>query len=266
MYFLALSLVILIKCYKGPLLIFPVLLNLTFLQSWVLPLPFHLNIPAWFLSNLIFYYLIFPFILILVKEKDINGYKFLASSFIVWLLTQMILVMLLNSSLYTGFPSFSHHLIYYFPPSHFCSFLLGIAGAICLIENGKKTYSNDRFSMFMMLISCALIFILIENQNFVVKTIGLKLPFGSSIYAPFFLFLIICFSKSNSTLSQYLSSKPFRFLGDISFSIYILQTPIHIIVKFLLSYFHLGQDSLFLIFLIILTISGILSHYLIEKK
>ncbi|MCP3944636.1 MAG: acyltransferase [Desulfobacteraceae bacterium] len=266
LYFLALAIVVLIDYYKGSFQPVPIFLHLAFLQSWIPSFPLSLNGPAWFVSDLMFFYLIFPFILKKVKIIAQNRYKFLLLSILVWLLTQIILVMLLNSGFYADFPSLSKDLIYYFPPSHFCSFLLGISGAFYVIKGREKSYPKSGISTFMILVSCMLIFFLIENQNFIVQTIGLNLPFGSSIYAPFFLIFIITFSNSNSPISLYLSSKLFRFLGDISFSIYILQSPIYSIVEIMLSNFHLNYDSIFLIFLIILAISGVLAHYLIENN
>jgi peptidoglycan/LPS O-acetylase OafA/YrhL len=105
-------------------------LNLTFLQSWISPYPLAVNSPAWSVSVEMFFYTTFPLILFFIKKMKPNPERFLIFTILFWAFTQFILINLQNSKFYLGFLTTSHDLIFYFPLSHFCSFLIGISTSL----------------------------------------------------------------------------------------------------------------------------------------
>jgi peptidoglycan/LPS O-acetylase OafA/YrhL len=200
------------------------LLNLGLLQSWIPPYPLSVNGPAWFLSVLFFCYITFPKLLKYLSTKS-NKSGLLYWSLFLWVITQVVHAIILNSHIYTGTSSITHDLIYYFPVSHYCSFLLGVSGYIWIKEN--KTAIHEYLNTYLFLfLSLVLIIITIQNQDHITHVINFELPFGASFYAPFFLLLIMSVFllsdiKVNNTLTKSLS-----YLGDLSLPIYILQSPV----------------------------------------
>jgi peptidoglycan/LPS O-acetylase OafA/YrhL len=137
------------------------ILHLLLLQSWFPSYIFSINGPAWAISHLFFFYATFPLILSYLKISCPNPKRFLLLALLLWLFTQIILMILLNTSFYRGYPSFSHYLIYYFPPTHYCNFLLGVATGYLIIK-GKKVNLPKIKSILLILISCFLLILFIE--------------------------------------------------------------------------------------------------------
>lgn len=266
LYFVAFIFAVIIQCYRGESDLIANFLYLTFLQSWVPPYPLVVNGPAWFLSGLIFFYFIFPYVINAINKYKLQPGILITYSTLLWGGTQVVLIILLNSNYYTGFPSCVHDIIYYFPLSHLCSFFIGIAGALGMINKNIELGPSGVSSYFKIIFVCTLLFFSIEHGNDVAKVLGVDLPVGASLYAPIFLVFIASFAGSRSKLTFYLSGKPFLLLGEISFSIYILQAPIHSVVKFILSKSTDNQGLIFVIYLVVLVFSSMLLFWLIDKK
>ncbi len=240
-------------------------LNVSFLQSWVSPYPQSINSPSWSLSVEAFFYVSFPFILFVINKYNLSTVKVMALALTTWLFTQIILTVVLSKGIYGGYPSFSHDLIYYFPISHFCSFLIGISGAMWFINRQYSIRSNF-LSMLLVGGTVFLVVTLINNQIQITNFLGIKFPFCSSFFAPLFLALIIVISICRSKLVKTLGSKPLVLLGEASFSLYILQVPIHnIYSNYISGYFSLSPSSNFAAYFCFLTAISICSFLLLEK-
>jgi peptidoglycan/LPS O-acetylase OafA/YrhL len=203
------------------------------------------------------FYLLFPLLLLLLK-KYIPNPKFVSiNALFFWFCTQIVLFYLLNTGFYQGFPSKSHDLIYYFPVAHFCSFLLGIAGAYWL-----RSFQYIKLSVFtsisLMLLSLITIVFCFEKQQLINTFFNINIPYGGSYYARFFLLMIIAFSVSNSRVASILSIKPFVVLGEISFAVYIMQVPVWSVVFYILNKKNLSHDYILLFYIIILLSAGAL--------
>jgi peptidoglycan/LPS O-acetylase OafA/YrhL len=245
-------------------------LSVTFLQSWVSPYALSFNSPGWSVSVEMFFYATFPMILFLIKKIKPKPDNFILFSIFVWAFTQYILINLLNSKFYQGFLTTSHDLIYYFPLSHFCSFLIGISVAYFFINsNFQKSLSNVKASIFLNIVVLFLLYFCITKEPFLKDYFKLNLPFGSSFYAPVFALVILVIAASKNIITKILSIKPFIFLGNISFSIYILHSPLHTFYKeFIMPYFkeyEFNKTQIFLFFILLLLISCTLIYYIIEK-
>jgi peptidoglycan/LPS O-acetylase OafA/YrhL len=245
------------------------ILHFSFLQSWFPPYPLSINYPAWAISDLFFFYATFPLILSYIKISRPNPKRFLLLALLLWLLTQTILMILLNTSFYRGFPSSSHDLIYYFPPSHYCSFLLGIATGYLTIK-GKKGDLLKIKSLLLILSSFFLLILFIENQLYITQAIKLQLPFAVSFYAPLFMLVIFSFSKAKGMFANRLTSKLIVILGEISASIYLLQLPVNYITNFIFYHYinniHIfSHDIWLMVHISILIIIGVFLNYAVEK-
>lgn len=245
-------------------------LSLSFLQSWVSPFPLSFNSPAWSVSVEMFFYATFPLLLFLVKKAKPKPENLLLFSVVIWAFTQYILINLLNSKFYLGFLTTSHDLIYYFPLSHFCSFLLGFSTAYFFMYSSfRKHLSNGKLSMFSCVAVLLLLYYSILKEPFLKEYFDLNLPFGSSFWVPIFAIIILVIASSKNIITNILSIKPFIFLGNISFSIYILHLPLHTfykkqIIPYLLK-LELSKTQDFSLFLVLLLITCTFAYFLIEK-
>ena len=240
-------------------------LNLSLLQAWFSPHPLSINGPGWSLSVETFFYLTFPFLLYGIKSRNLSVKHMMIASLLVWGVTQIITTWVLSAGLYGGFPSFSHDLIYYFPLTHFCSFIIGVYGAMWVLEK-KYSITNNTISLFIVGISTAILVILLNNETEISNFFELEFAFSSSFFAPLFLIFIIAVSICRSKLIRMFSARPLLLLGEASFSLYILQIPIHqIYEKYIVSDLGLSPLSNFTLFFVILTITSIGSFLLFEK-
>lgn len=245
-------------------------LNLTFLQSWISPYPLSFNSPSWSVSVEMFFYITFPLILFIVKKMKPKPERFLIFTILFWAFTQFILINLQNSKFYLGFLTTSHDLIFYFPLSHYCSFLIGISTALFFLESKYwKSIFNNKLSIIMVILSLLLLYYSIAKEPFLKEYFDMNLPFGSSFYAPVFAFVILIISSSNNILTRVFSAKPFIFLGNISFAIYILHSPLHTFYKDkiipIIQDFELTKTQDFLLFIFLLLIICSTVYYLVEK-
>lgn len=202
------------------------LLSLTAQQAWFPPHAVDLNFPAWAISVEAFFYLSFPIILYFLKKIQPNPFFTVILAFVFWLITQSIITPLLNSDFYEGYPSISHDLLFYFPLSHLCSFLLGVAiGYLAIIRDLEIPKGAD-FALFIL--SSIMIYSICEYKFMIYTVVGLRIPFDSSFLAPAFGFFILSnILISNSYLKNFLSNKLFLFLGASSYDLYIFQFPIY---------------------------------------
>jgi len=265
-YLLALVLVVMALVLKGQSInSLSLVLNLSLMQSWIPPHPTSLNTPGWSLSVEVFFYLSFPFVLYLIKKHSVSAVRMTLISLFTWGLTQTITTTALSNGLYGGSYPRSHDLIYYFPLTHYCSFLLGISGAMLISSNNRFAVRNNAPPILFIATFLAIIFA-INNKEILSSTTGLNYAYGSSLFAPLFLVFILSIALCRSKLTKLLSAPYLVLLGEASYSLYILQMPIHSIYKIYVSTI-LNLDPLqnFVAFLIFLTIISIVTYKLFER-
>ena len=235
-------------------------LHLTLLQSWIPGYPITLNTPGWSLSVEAFFYLCFPFLLIWVYKL---GTKSLAIfTVVLWLTTQTILLTQLNSSEYAP-KSLLHDFIYYNPLMHLNSFVAGLLCGIYLKRNPstKKQAQNT----FLLTLSFALIFILIWSRPHLESLLGIKLAYTNGILAPAFLLFIVLLARHKGIITKVFSFSWLVLLGEASYSLYILQKPVHgVYDKIIVPRIPLAETTHFYIFLIMLIVISILSYKYLE--
>ena len=234
LYFISLFLCVCILTIQKKFNYLNLIVHLALIQSWIPPYPLTINSPAWYLSALIFCYITFPLVISFIKKCRINPSIFFYMSLLIWFLTQAILTMMLNSSFYQGFPSVSHDFIFYFPLSHYCSFLLGVTGALMIFNQEfikNKLYAVGYKPFFIILI---IIIIIVQYQNYINEILNIRMPYEGSLYAPLFLLLIgSVFFIDNNRVTKSDSLKVIELLGLVSYPLYILQGPVSYVVFFI---------------------------------
>jgi len=235
-------------------------LHLLLLQSWVPGYPITLNTPGWSLSVEAFFYLCFPFLLIWVYRA---GTKPLAIfTVILWGTTQVVLLTQLNSSNYAPKTDL-HDLIYYYPLMHLNSFVAGLLVGIYLKKNVNKVHVSN--NTLWLILSFSLIFILIWSRPYLESLLGIKIAFTNGLLAPAFLWFIVLLARHKGTITKVLSYSWLVLLGEASYSLYILQKPIHgIYDKLIVPRIALSETLHFYIFLILLIVVSILSFKYFE--
>ncbi|MFZ5877174.1 MAG: acyltransferase family protein [Nitrospirota bacterium] len=231
-------------------------LNALLMQAWVPSFALSWNTPCWFLSALFMFYLVFCVSFDRVSRLSLNTVAY--ASAVIWLVSLAVLV-LLKASVYTGYPSASHDLIFYHPIMHLNSFVIGAAGGLAFRANVFHRVAGVRPGwMFAAGALVALLGIVAVNES------GYLLHDG--LLAPLFLTLIVGVALDTSRIARALSSNPCLALGNMSFAVYILQAPVKVLFLQLLARLGVGELlAWWFPYLIVLLIVSAAAVALIEK-
>ncbi|AYN00061.1 hypothetical protein EAG08_06730 [Chryseobacterium sp. 3008163] len=111
-----------------------------------------------------------------------------------------------------------------------------------------------------------LIIIFVFITIIILKFTSLQLHNGllSVTFAP----LIILISANNGYITKIFDNKIFCYLGEVSYSLYILQYPVNKIMKKIFTYYNMPIDNMqfLFIFILFLLVFSIISYELIEKN
>ena len=190
--------------YKNTDSLLTLIPNIFLVQSFI-PLEeyfFSGNAPSWSLSNEMFFYLLFPFLL------------FRNSVFLVTISLAIVLfqVTVAQLGLSTGK---QHHLIYIFPITRLLDFMVGILlfRVYCHFKDKDLSINPDIFQLF----SIVLLIVAITMKDNILQAYRYDLYY----ILPMSL-LIFSFAYSEGKISSFLSTKVFILLGEASFSLYLI--------------------------------------------
>jgi peptidoglycan/LPS O-acetylase OafA/YrhL len=189
---------------KGSALVISLLPNLLLIQSFFpqTAIFFSVNMPSWFLSNLMFLYILFPF-LIFKRTRFLGSLIFIG---IVWQ------VFIANSG-YSD--DQKHYLVYILPLSRMLDFTAGIL-LYRLFERIKEAKSAVPVNVLQILslLSLMIFFIMKNNINQVYRfDIYYLLPMA---------FIIFSFAFNRGYIADKLSHRFLMLLGGASFSLYMI--------------------------------------------
>jgi len=193
-----------------------VVLNIFVIQSWFLTF-FSTNGPSWSISTEFFFYSIFPNLMKRIRSnKQIIIFTSLALLF--WIVLQTVTI------LYEPTLALSKKLnaiFAYNPIINLPSFLIGMVSAFIYFSMQPiSRYGKNILGIIFCCISIFTLYCITAYHLYPVQF------YFQSMLSPVFALLIVGLSIQKNIITKFLSLKPFVFLGEVSFAIYILQTPI----------------------------------------
>ena len=185
-------------------------LNISLQQAWHSTTWQTYNGPGWSLSVEFFFYLLFPFLLRLTRfDRSQQLYRWL----IALIISQFCIVWLLNTSL----PATSGGFFQYGSPLlSLPSFLIGMLTC----ETGLR--QQRRISRYPLLpLATALV-----SSTAIVLLLAFVAPINSMLLPPLYGLLIWGIAYDSSAFSRFMSLPGLVFLGELSYGIYIFQSPV----------------------------------------
>ena len=236
------------------LYIFQAITNLTLIHSFI---PFgniSFNGVSWSLSNELFFYVLFPFLIFIVlKYFTIKRMIFVAIS--LWLIFIGIFLFILPQN--SGFITW---LSYYFPGVRVFEFIIGIILGLLFFKVKEKGLRLSKLVFSLLEISSifSLIIIIVLSPSF---TQNLRY---SLIYIPLLSSIIFIYAFQKGIFSNFLSKKLFVYLGEISFSFYMIH---NIVLSYIYFLWKPNIPSILLIFICLILSIGLSSllYHLFEE-
>ena len=228
------------------------LLNIFMLQSYV-PIQdvyFSYNAPSWSISNELFFYILFPFLIYFFVKKFKGSFskRFIISILLVYIGATLLVWFMRDSNL-------AHWLFYISPMFRVLDFLIGIVLGLWFINKQASKQVSTRFMTFMEML--ALCFLVLTFLFF--PYIHQTLRFWG-YYQPVMVFIIAVFAFQRGYISQIMSTKILIYLGEISFSFYMIH---QLVIRYATRIpFINNQPILFLLLSLAMSLIG--SHFIFK--
>jgi peptidoglycan/LPS O-acetylase OafA/YrhL len=233
-----------------------VLANVFLYQAWVPRLAESFNISAWSLSVEAFFYVIFPFLLILVMRQPAKRLIWISIGF--WVFSQVI-----HSILKVRFMPEQAVLLAYFPLFHLNSFILGAAGGIWYVTDGSQLLVNQTKNRVLLLASLGIVLALLSWRE-LTTSFPMSFSLDNGLLAPFFLVVILSLAFDTTRLAKGLSHPWLVLLGDASFALYIFHVPFRWMLEKYLAGTSIPFETMYLVYMPVTIVICILIFKYIE--
>jgi peptidoglycan/LPS O-acetylase OafA/YrhL len=239
--------------------------ELFLLQAWPPDNPTYAggNGVTWSLSVEMFFYLVFPFVIMALRRLRGRGLAVAAAVTLVLMATLPVIVAQAGVDTYSNL---YYWLFFVFPPYRFGEFLLGMLLARAMVL-GLRILAPARTAMVAAAGVAGLTWTM---TSFTVRTgIPFVRPLVALLAIPFFAALL-CASATRDTQpgGWWLGSAPLRRLGDWSFALYLVHAPAIVLTAHFGWWYNYGGLpglALLLAYLaLVLAVSAAL-HYLVDK-
>ena len=204
-------------------------------QAWIPQYALTFNFPAWTLSVEMFFYLLFPFLVMFAIRQPLR--RMIWISLIIWAVNQIFRQILIHSGFNVN-PAF----IAYFPLLHLDAFLLGLVGGIWFLTEGKNLVIKPSINLLFMLASVGVIVLLVG-----IFKVGNRLGAINGFFSPLFVLIILTLCFDQSVITRVLSQRWLVKLGESSYSLYIFHIPVLWIINDILLKFGIVSSPLVLL-------------------
>lgn len=193
--------------------------HLGLVQSWIPRYSLTFNVPSWSVSTEMFFYFTFPLIFNHIFKKF--SFRNIAIIFICfWVIMQLAMNYYFLSPAYPGYNSLERYFLYYNPFLHLQTFCIGLLFGKYFLDNYQKISKNYDFAILGVFFASMVLVYLMD---------GLFLHNG--IFAINFGILIFLVAANTGKLTRLFNKKPLIYLGEISFSMYLFQNPVYIVLR-----------------------------------
>ncbi|MFM7024357.1 MAG: acyltransferase family protein [Flavobacteriales bacterium] len=232
-----------------------ILLQMFGLHAWVPGICLEINYPSWSLSVEIFFYLLFPFLFLAARKLHFKYFAFCAIT--LWIastINDFFLADLLRDNNTNEAGDF----LLYFPLWHLNTFVLGM---LCgwTIKKYKDKVSSEIVPVLVFIAASALLIFILSGDN------PIHSKGHNGLFAPLFFIVAFALAVDKSFIAKILGRKELVFLGEISYSMYLLQFPVYLWFCEILQTENVN-GNLFFLYLAVLLICSAASYIFIEKK
>ncbi|MCI9873353.1 MULTISPECIES: acyltransferase family protein [Pseudomonas] len=260
----AIAVILIMKHYNYSIPLRDSFLNFTLLQSWVpnQATYFSLNGVSWSLSNEIFFYAVFPLLILNIK----NTWK-------IKLVTTIAITAMMLFAFKDSDGALMTWSTYISPLTRLSEFMLGIAAYQIYLKIFKVTHTpTASFSGFELVAIVIAAFAMWSPNLHLFSNLPAKLNTPVTIWfincggALAFAFLIIILAQQRGLISKALQARPLVYLGEISFALYMVhQVVIRLFDMYPFLTAGLSSASAFAAYYAASLLAAAIAHGLIEK-